>query len=75
MSRINLDDNRTWGLRLGPRTVFESEQGVQVTADVIGADSPPVIMLQPAGAINMRLAARRTRRRRALPVRVRSSSS
>lgn len=55
MSRINLDDNRAWGLRLGPRLVFENEQGVQVTADVVGADSTPVIFLQPAGAINMRL--------------------
>jgi hypothetical protein len=55
MSRINLDDNKTWGLRLGARTVFESEQGVQVTADVVSADSPPVIMLSPAGAINMKL--------------------
>jgi hypothetical protein len=55
MSRINLDDNRTWGLSLGPRTVFQTEQGVQVTADVISPDSPPMILLAPAGAINMRL--------------------
>jgi hypothetical protein len=55
MSRINLDDNRTWGLRLGPKTVFDNAQGVQVTADVVSADGPPVIFLAPAGAINMRL--------------------
>jgi hypothetical protein len=55
MSRINLDDNRTWGLSLGPRTTFQTEQGVQVTADVISPDSPPMILLAPAGAINMRL--------------------
>jgi hypothetical protein len=55
MSRINLDDNRTWGLQLGPRTVLQTEQGVQITADVVSADSPPAIFLNPAGAINMRL--------------------
>lgn len=55
MSRMNMDDNRTWGLQLGPRTVFQNEQGVQITADVVAADSPPVIFLNPAGAINMKL--------------------
>ena len=55
MSRINLDDNRAYGLTLGPKLKLGNEQGVQITGQAINVGSPPVIFLSPAGAINMTL--------------------
>jgi hypothetical protein len=55
MSRINLDDNRTYGMTLGPKTKFANEQAIQTTGQVIDVGSPPVIFLTPAGAINLLL--------------------
>ena len=55
MSRINLNDNRAYGLTLGPKLKFATEQNVQVTGAVVDVGSPPVIFTNPAGAINMLL--------------------
>jgi hypothetical protein len=52
MSRINLDDNRTYGLTLGPKTKFANETSVQADNFVVSAGSPPVIFTSPAGAID-----------------------
>lgn len=53
MSRINLDDNRAYGLTLGPKLKFANEQAVQTTGQAIDVGSPPMIFLNPAGAINL----------------------
>ena len=55
MSRINLDDNRTWGMTLGPKSVWGNEQAVQTTGQAISVNSPPMIFLAPAGAISLLL--------------------
>lgn len=51
MSRINLEDNKTYGLRLGPGTVFES--ATTNGATTLTANSPPLIFLGAAGALNL----------------------
>jgi Na+-transporting methylmalonyl-CoA/oxaloacetate decarboxylase beta subunit len=53
MSRINLDDNRTWGLTLGPKTKFANEQFVFTDNAVVAANSPPMIFTNPGGAIDL----------------------
>lgn len=55
MSRMNLDDNRAYGLTLGPKLKYGNEQAVQTTGQAIDVGSPPMIFLNPAGAINMLL--------------------
>jgi hypothetical protein len=49
--RTNLDDNKTYGLRLGPKTVFESTTTVAATS--LSAASPPMVFLGAAGAVNL----------------------
>lgn len=53
MSRINLEDNKTYGLRLGSKTVLES--GTIGAATILTKDSPPVQFITAAGAINVQL--------------------
>lgn len=53
--RTNLEDNKTYGMRLGPKTVWASESSVQTTGQAISVASPPMIFLNPAGAINLLL--------------------
>jgi hypothetical protein len=53
MSRNNLDDNRAFGLTLGPKTKFGNEQLVFTDNAVISANSPPMIFTNPAGAIDL----------------------
>ena len=55
MSRINLDDNRAYGLTLGPKLKFANEQATQTTGQVVDVGSPPMIFLNPGGAINLLL--------------------
>ena len=55
MSRINLDDNRAYGLTLGPKLKYANEQAVQTTGQSIDVGSPPVIFTNPGGAINLLL--------------------
>src|SRR5437867_971578 len=55
MSRINLEDALIRGLRIGPEMRFRSEQFVPATGFVVDPLSPPLLMMNPAGAINVRL--------------------
>jgi hypothetical protein len=55
MSRINLDDNRAYGLTLGPKLKLANEQAAQTAGQTVDVGSPPAIFLNPAGAVNLLL--------------------
>jgi|SoiMethySBSTD1v2_1073268.scaffolds.fasta_scaffold369650_2 hypothetical protein len=55
MSRVNLEGLRTRDIRYGPGFQFQSEILVPTTGFVIDPNSPPMLMLNPGGAINARL--------------------
>lgn len=55
MSRINLEGLRTRDIRYGPGFQFQSETLVPATGFVVDPNSPPMLMLNPAGAVNVRL--------------------
>lgn len=49
--RTNLDDNKTFGIRLGPKTVYENMTTAGATT--LSVNSPPMIFLGAAGAVNL----------------------
>lgn len=51
MSRVNLDDNKTYGLRLGPKTIYENMTTAGATT--LTAGSPTLVFLGAAGAVNL----------------------
>jgi len=55
MSRVNLEGLRTRDIRHGPGFQYQSETMVPVTGFVVDPNSPPVMMMNPAGAISVRL--------------------
>lgn len=55
MSRINLEDQRARGQRQDAGWAFGTVDFVPITAAVVDPNSPPMLIVNPAGAINMRL--------------------
>lgn len=53
MSRINLSDALIRGLRIGPEMRFRTELSVQADNFMVDPLSPPMIFLNPAGAIDV----------------------
>jgi hypothetical protein len=55
MSRVNLEGLRTRDIRYGPGFQFQSEIVTPTTGFVVDPNAPPVLMMNPAGAVNVRL--------------------
>jgi hypothetical protein len=53
--RTNLEDNKARDIRLGPGLVFESMDLVPADNFALDAQSPPLVFLNPAGAIDVLL--------------------
>lgn len=55
MSRVNLEGLRTRDIRYGPGFQFQSEQLVPATGFVVDPNSPPLLFMNPGGAVNIRM--------------------
>jgi len=55
MSRVNLEGLRTRDIRYGPGFQFQSEIVTPTTGFVVDPNAPPMLMMNPGGAVNVRL--------------------
>jgi hypothetical protein len=55
MSRVNLEGLRARDIRYGPGFQFQSEIVTPTTGFVVDPNAPPMLMMNPGGAVNVRL--------------------
>lgn len=53
MSRMNMEDNKTYGIRIESGFVLAPVEWVPADNEVFDPDSPPFVIMNPAGAVDI----------------------